>query len=85
MTTLIAVYNSEGCEGRCDAKCYNATSPECHCICGGKNHGAGAKQAAENTRQLAETWIAEYNKQNPGRELEYKIMPNDGAQLGLGL
>jgi hypothetical protein len=37
MTTLIAAYDSEGCIGRCDAKCHNATSPDCHCICGGRN------------------------------------------------
>jgi len=30
MTTLIAAYNSDGCIGRCDAKCYNATEPECN-------------------------------------------------------
>lgn len=48
--TLIAVYNSDGCVGRCDAKCYNATSHECDCICGGANHGAGQQQAVANTR-----------------------------------
>ncbi len=51
MTTLIAVYNSDGCVGRCDAKCYNATSGECDCICGGKNHGAGKERAMENIRE----------------------------------
>lgn len=60
MTTLIAVYNSEGCVGRCDAKCYEATSPECDCICKGANHGAGLKQAVCNTRQMVGAWIAEY-------------------------
>jgi len=60
MTTLIAVYNSDGCVGRCDAKCYNATNPECDCICGGKNHGAGKQQAIENTRELAENWLQTY-------------------------
>lgn len=40
-------------EGRCDAKCYNARHPDCHCICGGKNHGAGLDQAIDNTRELA--------------------------------
>ena len=57
MATLIAVYNSEGCVGRCDAKCYNAMSIECDCICGGKNHGAGQKQAIANTMEHAEEWI----------------------------
>lgn len=81
MTTLIAVYNSEGCEGRCDAKCYDA----CTCVCGGKNHGAGAKQATENTRQLAETWIDKYNAEHPEAKLEFEILPSGGVQLGLGL
>jgi hypothetical protein len=62
MSTLIAVYNSEGCVGRCDAKCYDATEPECDCICGGKNHGAGKQRATDNTRELAEQWIETYSK-----------------------
>jgi hypothetical protein len=57
MTTLIAIYNSEGCQGRCDAKCYEAHEEECHCICGGRNHGAGQEQALDNTRELAESWL----------------------------
>jgi hypothetical protein len=57
VTTLIAVYNSEGCIGRCDARCYEADEPECECICGGRNHGAGKQQAIENTRELAQGWI----------------------------
>ena len=38
MTTLIAIYTGDGLTGRCDAKCYNAWGPECHCICRGGNH-----------------------------------------------
>ncbi|MCA1571075.1 MAG: hypothetical protein LC798_12280 [Chloroflexi bacterium] len=57
MTTLIGVYNSEGCVGRCDARCYDAKHPDCDCICGGKNHGAGLNRAVENTRELASAWI----------------------------
>lgn len=52
MSTIIAAYNSEGCVGRCDGKCYNATSPKCRCICGGKNHGKGAQQAVQNNHEL---------------------------------
>lgn len=62
MTTLIAAYNSDGCIGRCDAKCYNATAPECNCICGGRNHGAGLKQAMENTCELADEWMLTYRQ-----------------------
>jgi hypothetical protein len=41
MTTAIAVYDSEGCVGRCDARCHEARSDVCRCICGGALHGAG--------------------------------------------
>jgi len=58
--TLIAVYTSDGCEGRCDAKCYNAKEPHCGCICGGTNHGAGLAQATDNTRRYAEAWLEKY-------------------------
>ena len=57
MTTLIASYTGDGCTGRCDAKCYNAWGPECHCICQGANHGAVKQEAIENTRELGEAWL----------------------------
>ncbi len=57
MTALIAVYTGDGCAGRCDAKCYNAWGPECHCICQGANHGAGKQEAIDNTREMAESWL----------------------------
>jgi len=58
--TLIAVYTSEGCIGRCDAKCYAATEAHCECICGGMNHGGGLTQALDNTRLHAEVMIEKY-------------------------
>ncbi len=57
---LIEVRNSDGIVGRCDAKCYEAETPGCTCICGGKNHGAGLKTALEKTREMAEQWIQDY-------------------------
>jgi hypothetical protein len=51
MTTLIAVYNSRGCVGRCDARCYEAKSKTCHCICGGKNHSAGKSKSLQNNAE----------------------------------
>ncbi len=50
---LMSVYNPEGLQGRCDEKCYNATSTRCVCICGGVNHGVGLDKAIENTRDIA--------------------------------
>ncbi len=54
MATLIAVYDSDGCRGRCDARCYNAKRPKCTCICRGMNHGKGLAAAQENTRRHAD-------------------------------
>lgn len=91
MTTLIAVYNSEGCVGRCDAKCYNAKSPDCHCICGGANHGVGKQKAMDNTRDMfglneledkLERWLKAYEA-NANRD-EYTVtIPNSILQLNL--
>lgn len=56
MTTLVAVYNSKRCIGRCDAKCYawldqpRRHKVRCTCICGGRNHGAGETLAISNVR-----------------------------------
>ena len=63
--TLLATYNRDGCTGRCDAKCYNASDPKCTCICGGRNHGAGEKQAIANTKELAEAWIEDWKREHP--------------------
>lgn len=69
MTTLIASYNSEGCTGRCDARCHDAASPDCECICGGINHGAGQKKAMENTQRLAEQMMANWKADHPDTKL----------------
>jgi len=58
--TLMSFYTSEGCIGRCDAKCYQAHQPVCHCICGGANHGVGVQQATEHTRTYAEAMLEKY-------------------------
>ncbi|PWH18189.1 MAG: hypothetical protein DDG60_00780 [Anaerolineae bacterium] len=83
MTTLIAVYNSEGCMGRCDARCYEAHEPDCDCICGGRNHGAGLQQAIENTRALAESWIEEYNLAHHLVGVSWTIPARKPVQLAL--
>jgi len=78
MVTLIAAYNSEGCIGRCDAKCYNATCPDCDCICGGRNHGAGRQKAEQNTRELIEEWIEDYSHRHP--DVERFVVPEHVQQ-----
>ena len=42
--TLMQWGNSEGWQGRCDAKCHNAKDPDCDCMCGGAFHGAAGRQ-----------------------------------------
>jgi hypothetical protein len=80
--TLIAVYISEGCIGRCDAKCYAATEPECECICGGANHGAGLAVAIDNTRRYAETMHEKYAGAHDLTEYRAKL-GLEVEQLGL--
>ncbi|RMH70190.1 MAG: hypothetical protein D6675_10330 [Gemmatimonadetes bacterium] len=64
MAVLIEVRNSSGVIGRCDAKCYDAETQECHCICGGQNHGAGLERAIRNTRKYADQWLTRYARQH---------------------
>lgn len=47
MTTLLVA-----AEGQCDARCYDATRPDCTCVCRGVNHGVGWERAAEQTPGL---------------------------------
>lgn len=39
--------------GQCDARCYNAQSPQntCKCVCRGENHGVGLIQAIRNNNR----------------------------------
>lgn len=60
MSCLIYASNGDHCIGKCDANCYNATHPECDCICRGANHGVGLKQAQENTAKYCDEWIKKY-------------------------
>lgn len=73
MTTLLAVYTSDGCVGRCDAKCYDAAGGECDCICGGKNHGAGRQLAMSNVREYAEKMIAEHRQRHGLESADYLV------------
>lgn len=78
--TLISVHSSEGCVGRCDARCYAAVSEECDCVCGGANHGKGIRVAIENTAAHARRWAAEYRART-GADVEWYQL--GGEQIGL--
>ncbi len=73
MTTLIYVGSSDGCVGRCDAKCYSASEAECDCICGGRNHGVGLRQALANTAEIID----------PAGELRERMRAMGGEHLSV--
>lgn len=76
MTTLIAVYTSRGCIGRCDANCYNAKTDRCSCVCGGRNHGAGIDAAAQITREALTAINEEIKAGHPeGSIVRYQHAP----------
>lgn len=54
MTTLIKAGGNEGATRRCDARCYQAQTRGCACVCGGMNHGAGLERALQNTADHAQ-------------------------------
>ena len=58
----VATYNSERCTGRCEAKCYEAITGNCDCICRRRKHGAGVERAPENTRELAAEWLTTWKQ-----------------------
>lgn len=60
MTTLIAVYRGKEIIGRCDARCYDARSTTCKCVCHGANHGAGYARALHLTQENGERWLIRY-------------------------
>jgi hypothetical protein len=78
--TLLAVYDSDSCVGRCDASCYEATGPCDGCVCGGANHGAGREQALANTRLSAHAWLDRAIRANPSI-LAADIMTGPGEGL----
>lgn len=49
MPSVLTLYNAHMKKiGQCDAKCYDGTGCQCRCICAGRNHGVGLRQAARN-------------------------------------
>lgn len=85
MVTLLAVYNSEGCVGRCDKRCYDATCEDCTCICGGINHAVGEVQAGNNTLDMMKN-IQNYVEQTYGAQVDLlcKVNARQLALPGIG-
>ena len=79
MATLIEVRNNNGVIGRCDAKCYEAHEPECNCVCGGRNRGAGLNKEISNTRDMA----IEQIKENCPEHAKVELVKKPNVQRGL--
>lgn len=47
----------QGSNQRCDATCHRARKPKCVCICGGRYHGRGSSEAAQ--QQLTRDWLGD--------------------------
>jgi len=92
MTTLIIAGNSNGTR-RCDARCHNAASVDCDCVCGGRYHGAGANAAAylrddilEHVPGVLESFERRANELTGGHAVIVGLdgrRPNRHAQLTL--
>lgn len=77
MPSVISYHQSGRIAVKCDAHCYNAIGPECHCICGGANHGKGYEQAIENTRELADKFMENIKSSIPESvNAKWKIQAN---------
>lgn len=83
MATLIAVYTSDGCVGRCDAKCYNAADQSCDCVCGGMNHGAGRDAAMQQTKDHFGRWLETYTEQRGLDKWQATVFGDDHRQTSL--
>lgn len=54
--TIMTQGNSQGTR-RCNGTCHKAHKPKCGCICGGRYHGMGSSEAAQ--QQLTKDWLGD--------------------------
>jgi hypothetical protein len=45
---ILLTQTIRGVTRKCDARCFDAKTWGCHCICGGSNHGVGLEKALQN-------------------------------------
>lgn len=68
MSTIMSQHGAGGGEkGRhCNATCHRAKKPKCACICGGRYHGVGSSEAAQ--QMLTKDWLgADWEQQVKAR------------------
>lgn len=74
MPTILSVTNSEGTR-RCDGTCHKAKHPKCICVCGGRYHGAGSSDKAQE--MLTRDWFGDEFTD----ELKAAVTPRERARL----
>jgi hypothetical protein len=90
MTTVLAVYNSRGVVGRCDARCHDATSADCDCICGGRQprlrdrRGDRSTPSSASRRLHRRAALAIFEMHHRVGATRVEAMP-EIAQLGLDI
>ncbi|HUS49557.1 MAG TPA: hypothetical protein VMZ91_05295 [Candidatus Paceibacterota bacterium] len=58
---LMEVKDGDKILHRCDAKCYSAKGQDCHCCCGGLNHGIGFDAAMKNMKEKGNEILNDYS------------------------
>lgn len=79
MSTVYSCGNSDG-QRRCDAKCHNATHPECDCVCGGYLHGAVTNGTMEEKMSDLADRIADRIKSGDTPEQIAEFLHRQGIQ-----
>lgn len=70
---LIKAKDADGKVRRtCDARCYNAKGKECHCVCGGLNHGKGLANAKELTEANRDEITHAHEQEYPDLEVIFE-------------
>lgn len=85
MSTLIAAYKGREMIGRCDARCYDARSHTCKCICYGANHGAGYARALEQTERHGQRWLERYLEERGLARADVTVTGRGLSQLEMRL
>lgn len=87
MATIMSYSSSDGTR-RCDARCHQATQPECECICGGRYHGC-ARGRSDGPRTVVEAELMHRGLDKDALSSEEKqrisleVVQTFGAQDGL--
>jgi hypothetical protein len=73
MVLVVAVDGDGKVKRKCDARCYNAKGSDCHCVCGGRNHGLGFEEAKAKTLAESASIVSDHASDKDYGDLEVRI------------